>query len=176
MPDSHMWSSFQEIRTSQEVSACNFPIFLIVFHSMRLQTIFVICIDADIGRLGTCVPTPKNDHTFARCATKPSQGRTTSPSKLHRSSNQRTVSNESVRHRRTHEARPDGEPLSDYQEEDLEGEEDHLNSLGEDSPESGNDYVSGLSHVPQSFNDIPGPGLGMTMAPPPQQLMAGSHY
>ncbi|CBY01153.1 hypothetical protein IAQ61_012034 [Plenodomus lingam] len=81
-----------------------------------------------------------------------------------------------AQHRRTHETRPDGEPLSDYQEDDLEGEEDNLHSLEEDSPESGNDYLSGLSHVPQSINDIPGPGLGMTMAPPPQQLMAGSHY
>lgn len=83
-----------------------------------------------------------------------------------------------AQHRRTHEARPDGEPLSDYQEDDLEGEDDHLHSLGEDdSPESGNDYLSGLSHVPQSLGDLPGPGLiGMSMAPPPQQLMAGSHY
>ncbi|KAI8940849.1 hypothetical protein NX059_002110 [Plenodomus lindquistii] len=81
-----------------------------------------------------------------------------------------------AQHRRTHETRPDGEPLSDYQDDDLEGEEDHLHSLEEDSPDSGNDYLSGLSHVPQSISDIPGPGLGMTMAPPPQQLMAGSHY
>lgn len=81
-----------------------------------------------------------------------------------------------AQHRRTHEPRPDGEPLSDYQDEDLEGEEDHLHSLEEDSPESGNDYLSSLAHVPQSINDIPGPGLGMSMAPPQQQLMAGSHY
>ena len=66
------------------------------------------------------------------------------------------------------------EPLSDYQdEEDLEGEDDHLNSLQDElSPESGNEYL-GLSH---SINDIPGPGLGMTMAPPQHSLMAGSHY
>jgi len=82
-----------------------------------------------------------------------------------------------AQHRRTHETRPDGEPLSDYQDDDLEGEDDHLHSLEEDdSPDSGHDYLSGLSHVPHSINDIPGPGLGMTMAPPPQQLMAGSHY
>lgn len=78
------------------------------------------------------------------------------------------------RHRRTHEPRADGEPLSDYQEEDLEGDEDHLQSLEDDlSPESGNDYLSGLSH---SINDIPGPALAMTMAPPQHSLMAGSHY
>ncbi|KAJ4367083.1 Transcription factor mst12 [Neocucurbitaria cava] len=81
-----------------------------------------------------------------------------------------------AQHRRTHEPRPDGEPLSDYQEDDLEGEEDHLHSLEEDSPDSGNDYLSGLSHVPQSINDIPGPGLGMTTMAPPQHIMAGSHY
>ena len=71
-------------------------------------------------------------------------------------------------------AAADGEPLSDYQdEEDLEGEDDHLNSLQDElSPESGNEYL-GLSH---SINDIPGPGLGMTMAPPQHSLMAGSHY
>lgn len=80
-----------------------------------------------------------------------------------------------LRHRRTHEPRPDGEPLSDYQDEDLEGEEDHLHSLEEDSPESGNDYLS-LSHHAGSISDIPGPGLGMTSMAPPQQLMAGSHY
>jgi transcription factor STE12 len=80
----------------------------------------------------------------------------------------------SFRHRRTHEPRADGEPLSDYQEDELEGEDDHLHSLDDDlSPESGNEYLSGLSH---SINDIPGPGLGMTMAPPQHGLMAGSHY
>ncbi|KAB2100371.1 Transcription factor [Alternaria gaisen] len=79
-----------------------------------------------------------------------------------------------AQHRRTHEPRADGEPLSDYQEEeDLEGEDEHLNSLQDElSPESGNEYL-GLSH---SINDIPGPGLGMTMAPPQHSLMAGSHY
>jgi len=81
-----------------------------------------------------------------------------------------------AQHRRTHEPRPDGEPLSDFQEEEFEGEEDHLHSLEEDSPESGNEYLSGLSHVPVSISDIPGPGFGMTTMAPPQQLMAGSHY
>jgi transcription factor STE12 len=79
------------------------------------------------------------------------------------------------RHRRTHEPRADGEPLSDYQEDEFEGEEDQLHSLEEDSPESGNDYLS-LSHGPVSINDIPGPGLGMTTMAPPQHIMAGSHY
>lgn len=81
-----------------------------------------------------------------------------------------------AQHRRTHEPRADGEPLSDYQDDDLEGDEDHLHSLEEDSPDSGNDYLSGLTHVPQSINDIPGPGMGMTTMAPAQQLMAGSHY
>lgn len=86
------------------------------------------------------------------------------------------ITNRICRHRRTHESRPDGEPLSDFQEEDFEGEEDHLHSLEEDSPESGNEYLSGLGHVPVSLSDMPGPVFGMTMAPPQQQLMAGSHY
>lgn len=80
------------------------------------------------------------------------------------------------RHRRTHEPRADGEPLSDFQEEDFEGEEDQLHSLEEDSPESGNEYLSNLSHVPASISDIPGPGYGMTTMAPPQHIMAGSHY
>jgi transcription factor STE12 len=91
------------------------------------------------------------------------------------SSNHLHCANPIFRHRRTHEPRADGEPLSDYQEDDLEGEEDHLHSLGEDSPESGNDYLS-LSHHGASLSDMPGPVLGMTSMAPPQQLMAGSHY
>ncbi|KAL1650556.1 Transcription factor mst12 [Didymella pomorum] len=78
------------------------------------------------------------------------------------------------RHRRTHEPRPDGEPIEDFNEEDLEGEDD-LN-LEEESPTSGNDNLYGAHNVPATYADIPGPGLGMgaTMATP-QQLMA-SHY
>ena len=80
-----------------------------------------------------------------------------------------------VRHRRTHEPRPDGsEPLEDFNEEDLEGEEDlHLE---EESPTSGNEYLSGAQNVSATYADIPGPGMGMgaTMATP-HQLMA-SHY
>jgi len=79
-----------------------------------------------------------------------------------------------AQHRRTHEPRADGEPLSDFQEDELEGEEDHLHSLEEDSPESGNDYLS-LSHH-GGLSDMPGPVLNMTSMAPPQQLMAGSHY
>jgi hypothetical protein len=127
------------------------------------------------GRLDTCAPTHKNDHTFARCATRLSRAQTI----LHSMS---TIILQPIsamltmnRHRRTHEPRADGEPLSDYQDEDLEGDEDHLHSLEEDSPESGNDYLS-LSHHGVSLSDIPGPTLGMTSMAPPQQLMAGSHY
>jgi transcription factor STE12 len=113
---------------------------------------------------------------FARCATRPSRAPTILHSKLHTLlSNRFQCTNLVDRHRRTHEPRPDGEPLSDYQEDDLEGEEDHLHSLEEDSPESGNDYLS-LSHHAGSLSDMPGPVLGMTSMAPPQQLMAGSHY
>ena len=79
-----------------------------------------------------------------------------------------------VRHRRTHEPRPDGEPIEDFNEEELEGE-DELH-LEEESPTSGNEYLGGVQNVSATYADIPGPGLGMnpTMATP-QQLMA-SHY
>lgn len=74
------------------------------------------------------------------------------------------------RHRRTHEPRPDGEPLS-YDEEDLEGEDEHLHSLEEESPESGNDYLN-MPHIPVSISDIPGPlSMGTSMGPP-QHLIA----
>ncbi|KAL5386980.1 hypothetical protein PMIN02_008303 [Paraphaeosphaeria minitans] len=78
------------------------------------------------------------------------------------------------RHRRTHEPRQDGEPL-DFNEEDLEGEDGHLDSLEEESPESGNDYLSGLPHIPTSISDIPGP-LAMSMAPPQHHLIAANNY
>jgi transcription factor STE12 len=78
-----------------------------------------------------------------------------------------------LRHRRTHEPRQDGEPL-DFNEEDLEGEDDGLNSLEEESPESGNDYLSNM-HIPTSISDIPGP-LSMGSMAPPQQLIAANNY
>ncbi|KAJ4303157.1 Transcription factor mst12 [Kalmusia sp. IMI 367209] len=79
-----------------------------------------------------------------------------------------------AQHRRTHEPRQDGEPL-DFNEDDLEGEDEHLHSLEEESPESGNDYLSGLSHIPTSISDIPGP-LAMSMAPPQHHLIAANNY
>jgi transcription factor STE12 len=80
-----------------------------------------------------------------------------------------------AQHRRTHEPRQDGEPLSSYDEEDLEGEDEHLHSLEEESPDSGNDYLSSM-HIPVSLSDIPGPlSMGTTMGPP-QQLIAAHHY
>lgn len=82
------------------------------------------------------------------------------------------------RHRRTHEPRQDGEPLSSFDEEDLEGEGDdeHLHSLEEESPESSHDYLAGIPNIPASIADIPGPlAMGTTMGPP-QQLIAANHY
>ncbi|CAI6333778.1 unnamed protein product [Periconia digitata] len=78
-----------------------------------------------------------------------------------------------AQHRRTHEPRQDGEPL-DFNEEDLEGEDGHLDSLEEESPESGNDYLQGLPHIPTPISDIPGP-LAMSMAPS-HQLIAAHNY
>jgi len=84
------------------------------------------------------------------------------------------------RHRRTHEPRQDGEPLSSFDEEDLENEDDQLGSLEEESPESGNDYLSGLN-IPASISDIPGPLSmgGSTMGPPSGHqghLIAANNY
>jgi transcription factor STE12 len=76
------------------------------------------------------------------------------------------------RHRRTHEPRQDGEPL--YDEDELEGEDDHLHSLEEESPESGNDYM--MSNIPASISDIPGPmSMGVSMGPP-QHMIAAHNY
>ncbi|KAF2012566.1 STE-domain-containing protein [Aaosphaeria arxii CBS 175.79] len=81
-----------------------------------------------------------------------------------------------AQHRRTHESRQDGEPLSSFDEEDLEGEDEHLQSLEEESPESSHDYLGGMPQLPASIADIPGPlAMGTTMAPP-QQLIAANHY
>jgi transcription factor STE12 len=79
------------------------------------------------------------------------------------------------RHRRTHESRQDGEPLG-FSDEDLEGEDDHLGSLEEESPDSGNDYLSSTLNLPVSIADIPGPmSMGTSMGPP-QQLIAAHNY
>jgi transcription factor STE12 len=77
------------------------------------------------------------------------------------------------RHRRTHEPRQDGEPL-DFNEEELEGEDEHLHSLDEESPGSGNEYLSSM-HIPTSISDIPGP-LSMGTMAPPHQLIAANNY
>ncbi|KAF2747737.1 transcription factor steA [Sporormia fimetaria CBS 119925] len=80
-----------------------------------------------------------------------------------------------AQHRRTHESRQDGEPLS-FDEEELEGEEEQLHSLEEESPDSGNDYLSSLTHIPTSLPDMSGPlSMGTSMAPP-QQLIAAHNY
>lgn len=82
-----------------------------------------------------------------------------------------------AQHRRTHESRQDGEPLSSYDEEDLEGEDDNLHSLEEESPESTHDYLSGIPNIPASISDIPGPlSMGTTMGPPQHHLIAANHY
>ena len=65
--------------------------------------------------------------------------------------------------------------MSSYDEDELEGEDEHLHSLEEESPDSGNDYLSGM-HIPASLSDIPGPlSMGTTMGPP-QQLIAAHNY
>ena len=82
------------------------------------------------------------------------------------------------RHRRTHEPRQDGEPLS-FEEDELEGEDEHLGSLGEESPEDSGHFIDTANlSIPNSISDIPGPmsmGLNTSMAPP-QHLMAAPNY
>ncbi|ORY16112.1 transcription factor steA [Clohesyomyces aquaticus] len=81
-----------------------------------------------------------------------------------------------AQHRRTHEPRQDGEPLSSYDEDDLENEDEQLGSLEEESPESGNDYLGSSLNIPASISDIPGPlSMGTTMGPP-QHLIAAHNY
>jgi transcription factor STE12 len=78
------------------------------------------------------------------------------------------------RHRRTHEPRADGEPLSSFDEDELEGEDENLHSLGDESPESIHDYLSGIPNIPASLSDMP-LSMGTTMGPP-QQLIAAHNY
>lgn len=101
-----------------------------------------------------------------------------------------------AQHRRTHEPRQDGEPLS-YDEEELEGEgegeDENLHSLEEESPESGNDYLSNLvqqNDMSSSLSmptGLPSGSLSMETpisysmdSPysmgPPQQMMAPQNY
>jgi len=56
----------------------------------------------------------------------------------------------------------------------MEGEDEHLHSLEEESPDSGNEYLSSM-HIPTSISDIPGP-LSMGSMAPPQQLIAANNY
>ncbi|OCK84788.1 STE-domain-containing protein [Lepidopterella palustris CBS 459.81] len=82
-----------------------------------------------------------------------------------------------AQHRRTHEPRQDGEPpLPNFSDEDLENDEDHLGSLEEESPDSGNDYLTSSLNIPASISDIPGPlSMGTSMGPP-QQLISAQNY
>ncbi|KAI9661614.1 MAG: homeodomain transcription factor ste12 [Bathelium mastoideum] len=71
------------------------------------------------------------------------------------------------RHKRTHEANKDGEPLSSFSEEDLEGDDDQLGSLEEESPQSDQGLLSAGMGLPTSLADMPtslgaldGTGLG----------------
>jgi hypothetical protein len=106
--------------------------------------------------------TLRNDLTFARTATRHSHGLTT----LH-SKRQSRLSSPYIlilyRHRRTHEAQQDGQPLSaSYSEEDLENDENDFGSAGElSSPEEPMHPAS----------------MGMSMSvPAPSQLVGMQHH
>ncbi|KAF2004419.1 transcription factor steA [Amniculicola lignicola CBS 123094] len=79
-----------------------------------------------------------------------------------------------AQHRRTHEPRADGEPLSSFDEDELDNDDENLHSLEEESPESGNDYL--LPNIPVSISDIPGPLSMGTSMDQPQHLIAAHHY
>ncbi|KAF2115021.1 STE like transcription factor-domain-containing protein [Lophiotrema nucula] len=84
-----------------------------------------------------------------------------------------------AQHRRTHEPRQDGEPLSSFDEDELDNEDgdDHLHSLEEESPESVHDYLTPSNlNIPSSISDIPGPLSMGTSMPPPHQLIAAHNY
>jgi transcription factor STE12 len=84
-----------------------------------------------------------------------------------------------AQHRRTHEPRQDGEPLSSFDEDELENEDgdDQLHSLEEESPESVHDYLTPANlNIASSISDIPGPLSMGTSMPPPHQLIAAHNY
>ena len=91
------------------------------------------------------------------------------------------------RHRRTHEARADGEG-GNYSDEDLEAEEDEFGVINEESPppvdrHSHNNYMqtsmsnSPMTHMTAASMRMPATGIGMGathgMAPPP--MMTSQH-
>jgi transcription factor STE12 len=81
-----------------------------------------------------------------------------------------------IRHRRTHEPRQDGEPIPNFSEEELDGDDDNLGSLEEESPESNHGYLDQALNIPSTLADMPSAmnGMGTTMAP--QQLVAAQNF
>ncbi len=82
------------------------------------------------------------------------------------------------RHRRTHEARPDGE-LDNYSDEDLEAEENEFGALDEElspPPEHHHNYMqSAMTNMSAASMRMPTTGMGVShgMGPPP--MMSSQH-
>ncbi|KAI9714875.1 MAG: homeodomain transcription factor ste12 [Bogoriella megaspora] len=80
------------------------------------------------------------------------------------------------RHKRTHEANKDGDPLSGLSEEDLEGDDEGLGSLEEESPQSDSFLPPGMSlhttlpEMPNTMGPLGTPGLGGS------QMIAAQNY
>ncbi|KAF2095246.1 STE-domain-containing protein [Rhizodiscina lignyota] len=93
-----------------------------------------------------------------------------------------------AQHRRTHEQQQNGEPITAFSEEDLEGEDDQLASLEEESPESEHAYLTNMTLATStptmtsaSLADMSPHmhaglhGTSMTMGPP-QTMIAAHNY
>lgn len=77
------------------------------------------------------------------------------------------------RHRRTHEPRQDGEPLSNFSEEELENDDDQLGPLEEESPGSEHNFLSGGFGMGSGMTDLAAPLATMAA---PSQLIAAHNY
>lgn len=79
-----------------------------------------------------------------------------------------------IRHRRIHEARPEGEEYGSFSEDELENEENEYGSLEEVSPPAEQNFMQSTM---ASVTSIPvsSMGLGGTMMAAPSQLISAQH-
>ena len=99
-----------------------------------------------------------------------------------------------IRHRRIHEARPDGEEFGSYSDEELENDENEYGSLEEVSPPAEHNYMqsniqsniqsnlqsnlqTSLQNTMANVTSIPVSSMGMggTMMATPSQLISAQH-
>jgi hypothetical protein len=72
-----------------------------------------------------------------------------------------TLTSDISRHRRTHEAPADGQPVPSLSDEDLEAEENEFGSVDGSSPE--NPYLPPVLDMPSLNNPTPSSGLNLHM-------------